>query len=77
MDLFGGNLKTEWEEHWWGMPEFSHEDLSPHRQLIVSFANEDEVQEFAQVIGQTITSKTQSVWFQAQEIGVYATKSYE
>lgn len=76
-DLFGGSLKSEWEEHWWGMPEFSHEDLAPYRQLIVSFANADELEEFSRIIEQKITANTQSVWFRPQEIEVYATKSYE
>lgn len=76
-DLFGGELKSYWEEHWWGMPEFSHEDLAPCKQLIVSFANQDEVDEFSKVIDQKITQRTQSVWYRKQEIGTYVTKSYE
>lgn len=76
-DLFGGELKAAWEEHWWGMPEFTHEDLKPYKQIIVSFANLDEMKEFSAMIGQTITHKTQSVWFRKQPIGTYADKSYE
>jgi len=75
--LFEGELLQYWEEHWWGMPEFSHEDLSPIRQLIVSFATQEEVDQFEESIGQKITPNTRSVWFTPQQIGTYQDKSYE
>lgn len=76
--LFSENeLPQAWEEHWWQMPEFSHEDLAPKRQLIVSFASEDELQQFSEVISQKITALTRSVWFKPQPLGVYRDKSYE
>jgi len=70
-------LPQAWEEHWWQMPEFSHEDLAPKRQLIVSFATDDEVALFSEVIQQKITNLTRSVWFKAQPLGVYRDKTYE
>lgn len=76
-NLFGEHLKQYWEIHWWQMPEFSHQDLTPFRQIIVSFSTEDEVLDFSRLICQPITNKTRSVWFKPQEIGKYSDKSYE
>lgn len=76
-NLFGEHLPEYWEEHWWQMPEFSHDDLRPIKQLTLSFATQEEVQEFAEIIGQKVTEKTRSVWFKPQPIGVYQDKSYE
>ena len=67
---------------WTGMPEFSHEDLAPAFQLLLSFSCAAEVEEFAQSIGQKISTASagkrlvKSVWYTSQEIGRYANKRY-
>jgi hypothetical protein len=53
----------EWEIEWRGMPEFNQPDNSAFRQIIVSFDNQEGVDEFARRIGQSLTNKTKSVWF--------------
>lgn len=78
MGLFGGDELPElWEEHWGEMPEFEHKDLSPFKQVIVSFNNREDMAAFSKLVGQTITMKTQSIWYPAAEIGTYADKRYE
>lgn len=71
------DIEPEWAKHWRQMPEYICEDIQPVRQLILSFANEDEIQEFSNLLGQRITSKTKSLWFKPQPIGTYRDKSYE
>ena len=51
------------ELEWSGMPEFNNKDLTPKRQLIISFRNEDDIKIFANLIKQNITDKTKSLWF--------------
>ena len=51
------------ELEWTGMPEFNNDDLSPKRQIILSFKTDEDVQLFAKLINQELTTKTKSVWF--------------
>ena len=53
------DLETEWT----GMPDFEQEDLSAQRQIIVSFANNEDVKEFSKLMNQNITPNTRSIWF--------------
>ena len=55
--------KIDMEKEWQGMPEFNQDDLTPHRQLIVSFNSDKDIQRFSELIKQTITKKTKSIWF--------------
>ena len=49
------------------MPEFNNADLTPHRQIIVSFNNDEDVEEFSKIINQKITDKTKSIWHPKSE----------
>jgi len=51
------------ELEWSGMPEFNNDDLSPKRQIIISFKKDEDVELFAKLINQELTTKTKSVWF--------------
>ena len=53
----------KWKEHWQDMPEFIQEDLTSKRKIIVHFRNEEDVQKFAELIGQKISAKLPSLWF--------------
>jgi len=55
---------TEWR----GMPEFSQENKTAHRQILVSFEDDAGVQEFGKLINQSFTSKTKSIWFPERPI---------
>ena len=47
---------------WIDMPEFVQQKQKPHAQIIFRFNNEDDLQEFAKLIGQKLTCKTKSAW---------------
>jgi hypothetical protein len=61
-DLFGYE-SFDWQKEWQGMPEFLQEDLMPFRAINVRFRNEEDVQEFAKLLGQVITPKQKALWF--------------
>jgi ParB-like chromosome segregation protein Spo0J len=52
-------------KEWDGMPEFEMEDKSG-RTIIVHFKTDEDVQEFARLMGQSITDKTKYIWFPYQ-----------
>ena len=65
------------ELEWTDMPAFEQEDLTPSRQIIVSFRNEKDVQAFAKLLGQKITDKTKSVWHPFAENEKQFDKTYD
>src|SRR5262245_7577843 len=60
-------VDEDWRAEWQGMPEYSHEDLAPTRQLIVNFATPEDVVLFVNHIGQKITARTQFIWYPQTE----------
>lgn len=64
------------EEEWKGMPEFSHEDQTSEKQVIIHFARLEHAEQFGKLIGQKITESTRSLWFPKAEPGTYADKRY-
>ena len=64
------------EHEWSGMPEFNNDDLSPKRQIILSFKTDEDVQLFAKLINQELTTKTKSVWFPKVNDLVQKDKAY-
>lgn len=53
------NADDEWE----GMPSYTSEDQTAFRDIIVHFANADDVKAFAELIDQNITASTKYVWY--------------
>ena len=51
-----------WAEHWVGMPEFVQEKKEPFATIVVRFETEQDMIEFAALIGQKLTPKTKSIW---------------
>lgn len=70
------DVETGQEEEWYGMPEYIHKKMTPEYQIIVSFANREDMKKFAELIKQPITIKTQSVWYPEAEISRYSDKRY-
>jgi len=68
------DAEKEWKDA--GMPTFDHQNLSPVRQIIVSFSDDKAVQAFAALTGNTITNKTRSVWYPPQPYSPEADKFY-
>ena len=61
------DLGTQWEDAWWGMPELIMEDASPQYRIIMNFMTREDVMEFAEKIGISVTPKTRSAWFPPQD----------
>jgi hypothetical protein len=72
--LFGE--QEAWREEWQGMPEFEQENLLSMYSVRVNFATYEDLQKFASAIKQTISTKTQSIWFPKQERKNIFTKRY-
>lgn len=53
------DVNKEWQD----MPEFVQEDLTPYRVINVRFRNDEDVEEFAKLMEQTITPKQKALWF--------------
>ena len=49
-------------QEWVGMPEFVQEKKEPFSKIIIRFENEEDLMEFAEIIGQKLTPKTKSIW---------------
>ena len=65
----------DWKKEWQGMPEFEMEDLSSFRKIVVHFRNQEDIDKFAELIGQKIT-KAPSLWYPEWEKRRYADKRY-
>jgi ParB-like chromosome segregation protein Spo0J len=75
---FGLNIdKINPQDEWEGMPEFENEDLTPNKQIIISFKNQEDVDSFSKLIKQNITDKTKSLWFPKVENEKQFDKRYE
>ena len=58
------------------MPEFVQEDLSPFKSITVNFESEGDMEEFGRLIGQRITTRTQSIYYPEAEIETIMGKRY-
>jgi hypothetical protein len=74
--LSDGNGANDPNKEWQGMPEFVQPDAMAFRSLIVNFADQEAVDEFARVIGQNLTDKTRSIWFPEQPAGSVTARRY-
>ena len=64
--LFDDEGKPAEAGDWENMPEFVNEKNDAYRKIIISFDKEEDVQDFARVLGQNITDKTKSLWWPAK-----------
>jgi hypothetical protein len=69
-------VKPLWEKEWEGMPEFTQNDLTSFRKIIVHFRNQEDVEEFAKLLNQRITKKQPSIWYPKREIRHHFNKRY-
>lgn len=68
--------KEPWEEEWQDMPGFTQEKQRPYNAVIVRFETKEDMEEFATLIGQKMTSKTQSLWHPPLQRGKHTHKRY-
>ena len=69
-------IKSTYEEEWEGMPEFSHEDKTGVKSIIVHFDSQEDMEGFSKLVEQTITERTQSIWYPKAKIDSYVDKVY-
>ncbi len=55
----GVDVDAEWQ----AMPEFEQEDMSGAQSIHVHFATREDVNAFAELIGQTLTEETRAIWY--------------
>lgn len=53
----------DWRSHWKGMPEFEQEEKRPFKKINVCFETEEDFNKFRELIGQSMTVKTKTIWF--------------
>ena len=71
-----GMSATDRLAEWAGMPEFSQDDQTSWKQVIVHFNTPEDLEAFSKLLGQTLTPKTRSIWYPEAEIGRLVTKRY-
>ena len=76
MDDLLFDIGNDYDDDWGGMPEFSQDDLMPKKSIVVHFAKLADMRAFAKLVGQTLTPKTQSIWYPEAEIGRMADKRF-
>jgi hypothetical protein len=54
-------------EVWQGMPEFKSENAEPFQSIKINFRNAEDREEFARLVGQSLTDATPSIWFPKAE----------
>jgi len=54
--------RSEIEAEWVGMPEFVQEKQRPFSTITVRMETEEDLNDFAEKIGQKLTPKTKSIW---------------
>ena len=69
--------KTDANEEWTGMPEYSSSDETSFKRLIIHFKNQQDVDDFAKLIKQTLAEKTMSIWIPEVASLKVADKCYE
>ena len=57
------DLPFDWETEWQGMPEFKMGNTEPYQKITISFASPEDVTQFASIIGQKISTRTDSLWY--------------
>ena len=60
------DLRPDWEAEWQGMPEFKMGNTEPCQKITVNFQTFEDVRAFADLVGQRVTNKTDSIWYPAQ-----------
>lgn len=65
------------DNQWTGMPEFENTNKLGIQRIVINFETYDDVQNFAQLINQSITEKTRAIWYPKVEKEKMINKYYE
>ena len=69
-------VADDWPAIWRGMPEYHQDDLRPWKSVKVHFRDPEDMERFADMIGQKLTGNTKSVWYPKAALRRYAGKVY-
>ena len=76
-NLFGDDDQfTVAGQEWQGMPEYVNGDLTPWKSMLVHFASLEDLQAFAELVNQPITTRTKSIWYPASDVFHFIDKRY-
>ena len=64
----GINNPIDPSAEWQGMPDYKNEDLKSFRQIIVHFKTQEDIDAFAELVGQKITERARYMWYPRAEI---------
>lgn len=64
------------ENEWTGMPEFESDDINSWHKVVIHFRDDNDLKDFAKLIGQPINNKTRFAWYPFAERHSYITKRY-
>jgi hypothetical protein len=67
---------NSWKKEWQGMPEFTQEKVEPYAMIQIRFETKADMDDFAKLIGQPLTIKTQSIWHPKLVKGKHQVKRY-
>ena len=70
------DMKEDWREIWKGMPEFNQKDLTPFQSILIHFDSLEDRKSFSNLVGQTVTDLTKSIWHPKAVIGKISDKRY-
>ena len=70
------DIEEPWRAEWHGMPEFSQEDLTPRRTILVHFESDEDVAAFEAIVRQPIGPSQKSLWYPEAELGRFSDKRY-
>lgn len=73
----GDGREVDANDEWRGMPEYTNEDQQAFQRIILHFRNQADVDAFAKLIEQKISSATKYLWFPLWTRGDEPKKSYE
>ena len=62
-DIFDFDDLESVDVEWRGMPEYNQPNNTAFRQIVVEFDNDKEVEAFAELLEQSVTEKTKSLWY--------------
>ena len=57
----------DYDAMWQGMPEFEQEEAGAFKSIRLHFQNQNDIDDFAELIDQPITEKTKYVWYPKKE----------
>jgi hypothetical protein len=61
------DIEDNWKNEWWGMPEFSNDDIRPAYRLTVNFLTLEDKKMFAEKLQQFVSPQSDTIWYPSQE----------